>query len=149
LANQELHALALQRRRLRTAEPEDEQFVLRWWADLQFFIVALRRFRRAVEIATAIPAIADETTIALRTFDLAVPSLSVMRNVGEHTEQYGVDSDRRHDKNINRRQLEVARWDGTTLFWLQDPAGAPHELNVDAALHAAEQLFVALPRTLS
>jgi hypothetical protein len=35
LANVELHAIALQRRRLATEEPEDERFVMRWWADLQ------------------------------------------------------------------------------------------------------------------
>jgi hypothetical protein len=148
LANVELHTIALQRRRLATEEPEDERFVMRWWADLQFLIVALRRFRRSVEIAARIPAIAADVTAAVAAFDRAVPSLTLMRNIGEHIDAYAIDHPKRHVKTVDRRQLEVGWWDGTTFSWLQRPDGVTCELNVDTALRAAEQLFQALPRTL-
>jgi hypothetical protein len=148
LANVELHAIALQRRRLATKEPEDECFVMRWWTDLQFLIVALRRFRRSVEVAAHIPAIADDVRAAAAAFDRAVPSLALMRNIGEHIDEYAIDHPKRHVESVDRRQLEVGWWDGTTFSWLQRPDGVTCELNVDTALRAAEQLFEALPRTL-
>src|SRR5579859_2833960 len=43
LSNEACFTVSLQHRRLRTTEPEDQVFVFRWWADLQFLIVALRR----------------------------------------------------------------------------------------------------------
>jgi hypothetical protein len=49
-----MFTVALQRRRTRSNEPEDEGFVMRWWADLHFFIVALRRLRRAAELASRV-----------------------------------------------------------------------------------------------
>lgn len=52
LANEATFTVALQRRRVRSKEPEDDAFVVRWWADRQLFIVALRRLRRAAEFAT-------------------------------------------------------------------------------------------------
>src|SRR4051812_9869536 len=103
LANIGLHAIALQHRRLRSSEPEDDQFVMRWWADLQFLVIALRRFRRAVTIA-----IADRDSdlkAALDSFDAALPSLETMRNIGEHLDAYAADDPKRHDKAIDRRQL--------------------------------------------
>ena len=51
LANEAMFTLALQRRRIRSNGPEDDIFVMRWWADLQFLIVALRRLRRTAELA--------------------------------------------------------------------------------------------------
>lgn len=83
LANDAMFSIALQRRRLRSNEPEDDVFVMRWWADLQFFIVALRRLRRAAELARRVPSIANSISSALKTFDTALPSLFTMRNVGE------------------------------------------------------------------
>jgi hypothetical protein len=148
LANVELHAVALQRRRLATEEPEDECFIMRWWADLQFLIVALRRFRRSVEVAASISAIADDVRAAIAAFDRAVPNLALMRNIGEHIDEYAINSSKRHVETVDRRQLEVGSWDGTTFSWLERPDGVACELNVDTALRAAEQLFEVLPRTL-
>lgn len=42
---------ALQRRRIRSAEPEDGAFPRRRYADWRFFIIALLRLRRSAQIA--------------------------------------------------------------------------------------------------
>jgi hypothetical protein len=52
--------VALQRRRLRSTEPEDKDFILHWFADLQFLIVSLRRLRRSAAIAAHVPLVAAE-----------------------------------------------------------------------------------------
>ena len=57
LATEAISTVALQRRRPRSTEPEDGVFVFRWWADLQFLIVALRRLRRAAQLAARTPAL--------------------------------------------------------------------------------------------
>ena len=75
--------VALQRRRIRSREPEDDVFVMRWWADLQFLIVALRRLRRAAELASRVELVKDSLTSAVGTFHDALPQLAVMRNVAE------------------------------------------------------------------
>ncbi len=61
LANEAIHMVALQRRRLQSEEPEDEIFVFRRWADFQFFIVSLRRLRQAALLAAHLKA--TETAI--------------------------------------------------------------------------------------
>src|SRR5271167_2115064 len=62
LAYDAVRAVALQCRRLHRRGPEDDTFVFRWWADLQFFIVVLRRLRRAAQVAAEATTV--ETTIA-------------------------------------------------------------------------------------
>ena len=119
-------------------EPEDERFVFRWWADLQFLIVALRRMRRAAQIAERAPSVAQGTATAIRAFDDALPGLATMRNVGEHVDAYAVDDPRRHNRKIDGGMLQVGTWDGTTYRWLD------LELNIDAAHAAAEQLYRAM-----
>jgi hypothetical protein len=138
LAAEAMHAAALQRRRLATTEPEDEQFVMRWWADFQFFMVALRRLRRAAELAALSATNAEDVRAAIRAFSAAVPALNLMRNVGEHIDDYVLSSQRRRHGSVEPRQLEVATFDGRTVAWLGS------ELDVDEALAAAERLYRAL-----
>ena len=138
LANIEIHAVTLQRRRLASTEPEDDEFLFRWWTDLQFFIVALARLRRYAEIAANAPSAKARVRAAVSAFDNAVPDLLVMRNIGEHADEYAVDSDRRHVKSIDARQVEVGAWNGQTYRWLR------RSLNVDDALAAGAALFRAL-----
>ena len=135
LANEAMFTVALQRRRVRSSEPEDDVFAMRWWADLQFFIVALRRLRRAAELAGRVAAVKDSLTVALQDFDHALPQLMRMRNVGEHIDDYAVDSPERRHKNVNRQALQVGTWDGTTYEWLGE------SLNVDLAHDVAQTLF--------
>lgn len=141
LVNQAMFTVALQRRRVRSEEPEDKVFVFRHWADLQFLIVALRRLRRAAELASRVPA-GSSLREALRGFDHALPGLSVMRNVGEHIDDYAVDNTKRRHKSVDRRSLQVGQWDGATYTWLN------FSLNVDDAHAAAFALYSAVKRAL-
>lgn len=117
---------------------------MRWWTDLGFLIVALLKLRRAASLVLETSYASDDLRSALTAFDTSAPSLQLMRNVGEHADSYAVDSPRRHVKTIDRRQLEVGEWDGTTFRWLQDPDGTRHQLNIDRALAAAENLWSVL-----
>ncbi len=138
LANEAMFTVALQRRRIRFREPEDDVFVMRWWADLQFLIVALRRLRRAAELASRVELVKDSLALAVRAFDDALPQLTVMRNVGEHIDDYALDSPKRRHKDVSRQDLQVGTWDGTTYEWLGE------SLNIDAAHDAAHTLFAAV-----
>jgi len=142
LANDAVRTVALQRRRLRGHEPEDDTFVFRWWADLQFMIVALRRLRRAAQIASKVPWAAADLDKALQDFDRELSAVATMRNVGEHIDEYALDSDTRHHKNVDRTQLLVGAWNGTVFEWLG------HELDIDKALAAAETLYGAIRAAL-
>jgi hypothetical protein len=141
LANEAMFTVALQRGRVRGTEPEDESFVFRWWADLQFLIVALRRLRRAAELARRVPAAAGDVAAALKAFDVALPMLPMMRNVGEHIDDYALDRGR--DKHVSRQALQVGAWDGRTYSWLGE------SLNVDVAHAAAEGLWSAVRAALT
>jgi hypothetical protein len=138
LANEAMFTIALQRRRIRSNEPEDDTFVMRWWADLQFFIVALRRLRRTAELAGHVASVKDSMSLALKTFDDALPKLSTMRNVGEHIDAYALDSPKRHHEDVYRQSLQVGSWDGVTYQWLGE------SLNIDIAHDAAYKLFSAI-----
>ncbi len=135
LANEAMFTVALQCRRIKTVEPEDETFIFRWWVDFQFLILALCRLRRAVKIAHKVPAITGDVKVALHKFDRALPHLIRLRNVGEHIDEYVVDSESRHDKTVEHKGLQVGNWNGTIYEWLDI------QLNVHDALVAAEELY--------
>ena len=139
LCNEACYMVLLQRRRLQTIEPEDEVFVFRWWADLQFLIIALHRLRRWAHLAADVPSVSNDLQVAIREFDNALPDLAKMRNVGEHIDDYAVDhpKKRRH-RDVDRRQLQVGKWDGKVFRWLESSP------NVDDALKAAEKLLQAV-----
>jgi hypothetical protein len=141
IATEAVYAVVLQHRRLRSIEPEDHTFVLRWWTDLQFLVIALRRLRRAGELALRSNTAAPAVKVALDEFDHGLPSLRTMRNIGEHIDAYAADSPKRYDKSIDRRQLEVGSWNGRTFRWLVKQDGTQHELDTEAALAAAERFY--------
>lgn len=143
LANEAMFTVALQIRRLRSEEPEDTDFVMRWWTDLQFLIVALRRLRRTAELAARTDP-SNSLREAMADFDAQLPGLRVMRNVGEHIDAYAVDTPGRHHREVDRRQLQVGGWDGRIYRWLLDKDGEWLELDVEKAKTAAEQLFEAV-----
>jgi hypothetical protein len=78
LSNEAMFTVALQRRRFRSREPEDT-FVFWWWANLQFRVVALRRLRRAAEVANRVASVQCKLSSAIRDFDEA---LSLLRTLG-------------------------------------------------------------------
>jgi hypothetical protein len=144
LANEAMFTVALQIRRLDSKEPEDESFIFRWWADLQFLIVVLRRLRRVAQLAAEADDASHSVHSAIEVFDAELPGLTTMRNVGEHIDAYALDDPKRHHPYVDRRQLQVGRWDGRTYTWLQDKSEQPLRLNVDEAKAAAERLYTTI-----
>lgn len=135
-ANLHIFTIALQCRRLRSTEPEDQEFP-RWWSDLQFLLIELVRLRS--EAAVFGKAAHIDIGSAIHDYDEALSDLREMRNVGEHiTDYYDADSKARRHKAVDPRQLQVGSWDGTTYSWLG------HEFNIDRARAAAEALFNAM-----
>lgn len=140
LSNRAIFTIALQHRRLRMEETEDNDFIFRFQADLEFLMVALRRLRRAAELAARVPFVQDVLRTAIDDFDSALPDLVKMRNVSEHFDDYALDSPRRRHRDVRRGQLQVGSWDGTEYEWLDG------SLNIDTAHEAAERLFLAIKR---
>ena len=128
-----MFAIALQCRRLRAVEPEDQQFALRWWADVQFLIIVLCRLRLAANLARKAQGVSIVADI--KKFDDLLQHLTTMRNVSEHIDEYAVDSRRRRIKTFRRHALQAGTWDGTTFSWLGG------ELNVTSALLSRMRSF--------
>jgi hypothetical protein len=141
LANLAMWTVALQRRRLKTHEPEDGEFLFRRWADFQFLIVALTRLRRAATLAATVPTVKSAIRIALASFDAALPTLKNMRDIAEHFDDYALDRGR--DPSISRKSLEVGVVGDSVFQWLG------HQLDADAAVTAARQLFKAIQHAQS
>jgi hypothetical protein len=139
MANQALWTARLQRRRLSSTEPEDDEFIFRFWADLEFLILALWHIRVAALLARRVVAVRSSIQAAIDQFDGALPGLRTMRNVIEHLDEYGVDVGRQQE--ISRKQLQVGAWDGVTFRWLD------MELNVDDAVSAGKALYLAVYRS--
>ena len=133
LANLAVWTVALQKRRLKTDEPEDADFLFRRWADFQFLIVALTRLRRAASLAAKVPTLAAPLQAALVTFDTSLPMLKRMRDIAEHIDDYALDRGR--DRAITRASLEVGVIGDSTFEWLGQ------RLDSNIALSAAHQLF--------
>jgi hypothetical protein len=142
-ATEAMFTLDLQWRRIHTDEPEDARFPMRIWSDLSFFIVTLQRLRRSATLAYSVAAAAAILRQVLADFDHGVPMLKVMRDVGEHIDDYALESGRRHHRHITRAFVQVAQWDGTAYTWL----GVT--LNLSEARAAAQALYEAIQRVAS
>lgn len=127
-----LQAADVQLQRARQEAPSGPDGAFLWWIDLQFFIVALRRLRRAAELALRVPDQRPAIQQAIRAFDEALPDLPLLRNVGEHIDEYAVGEG--FDSSIRWQQLQVGGWDGATFAWLDT------ELNADKAIEAGKKL---------
>lgn len=134
LVNIQIFTIQLQIRRIRTSEPEDQEFVFRWWADLQFLILTLWRLRRAALIAKDEPVVER----AIKEFDLGLPGLKVMRDVGEHIEDYALNSSHRHRKDKTKSMLEVGSWADPIYSWMGET------LNIDEAYTYSGKIFIAV-----
>jgi hypothetical protein len=133
LANLAVWTIALQKRRLRSDEPEDGEFLFRRWADFQFLIVALTRLRRAATLTAKVPALKPAIHRALKAFDSELPMLKNMRDTAEHFDDYALDKG--HNHSITRASLEVGVIGKSEFQWLG------YRLNADLAASAAQQLF--------
>lgn len=127
-----LQAADVQLKRARKEAPDEPGGAFLWWIDLQFFIVALRRLRRGAELALRVPHQRSAVQEAIKAFDQAVPNLLLLRNVGEHIDDYAVGEG--FDSTIRWRSLQVGGWDGETLEWLGT------KLNAETALSAGREL---------
>lgn len=137
-----MYTVALQHRRLRTREPEDDVFYFRWQADSQFLVTALSHLRVAAELTSQVSEIAEVVNAALFEFDRRLLGLKKMRNVGEHFDDYLLGKGRSH-KDVLRGALQVASFDGFVFSWL----GA--NLNIDDALDAAQSLFTEISKAIA
>jgi hypothetical protein len=133
LANLAMWTISLQRRRLKSHEPEDDQFLFRRWADFQFLIVALTRLRRAATLTANLPGLKTSIQNALKDFDSKLPMLKNMRDTAEHFDDYALDKGR--NRSIKRGSLEVGAIGESDFEWLG------YKLNADTAASAAQQLF--------
>ncbi|ESZ99708.1 hypothetical protein ThrDRAFT_02702 [Frankia casuarinae] len=124
LASNSLYVIDIQIRRIAGDEPEDEDYLFRVWADIDFLIITLWKIR-TVTLAAARRLPSDlALTDAIAEFDRSVPHLKLMRDVGQHLEDYMINAaSRRHRRpgteyKISRRQLEVAAWSQNDFRWL-------------------------------
>ncbi|HEV7401034.1 MAG TPA: hypothetical protein VGN84_12315 [Solirubrobacterales bacterium] len=135
LANEAVHMVALQHRRLQSDEPEDKTFIFRRWIDFQFLIVSLRRLRLAALLAARPETNRAAIRSAISEFDEALPDLGKMRNVGEHVDEYAVEKGR--DRSVNRLALQTGSFDNVALDWLGGRLDADEALVTAEALHRA------------
>ena len=103
------------------------------WADFSFLIIALCRLERIVGILKG-DAVIDA---ALSEFTAKLPGIRKLRDIGEHVDEYAVDSPSRHHKGYGRAGLQVATF-GVTFEWYDQ------SVNIDDALAAAQTLFAAV-----
>lgn len=136
-ANEAMYTVALQVRRLAADEPEDEKFIFRRWADWQLLVVALRRLQRAADLGSTTPIGAKVITPALARWRQEIPGLTTMRNIAEHIDSYAVDSPHRHDKQVDRRQLQVGQFSAEEFVWLGHTLNAAHVKTTAETLHGA------------
>lgn len=147
MVNENMHTVAMQRNRIRRDEPEDEHFVFRRWADWQLLIIALWRLRRASSMVAKVPSAKASVTQAISRFDAQIPRLRILRNVGEHIDDYVLESDdRRRCKDVDRRGLQVGFVGTEALTWClfrsgADVAGREGTLRLDVVVSAAEDLY--------
>lgn len=134
LVNEAMFTVDLQVRRLRSTEPEDAEFIFRPWADFSFLVVALVRLRAAAKAFRKAKGVSVDK--ALAAFDNALPTLTPLRDVAEHIEDYAVGTGKH--KGISRKSLAVGGWDGKTFTWYGN------SLDVDKAREAAMDLFNAV-----
>lgn len=106
--------------------------------DVDFLIAALWRMQLAGRLAQS--AVGGRWT-PLDRFSMALPDLKLMRDATQHIHEYGADSDRRHDKNVGRRALEVKSLGKDAFNWLGGT------LDFNKAADASSELLLAI-RTL-
>lgn len=127
-----LQAADVQLQRARQEPSSEPGGAFLWWIDLQFFIVGLRRLRRAAELALRVQGQRPAIQGAIAAFDEALPDLLLLRNVGEHIDEYALGEGR--DSSVRWRQLQVGGWDGVTFDWLGT------KLDAEKAMEASRSL---------
>jgi hypothetical protein len=135
LATEAMYTVALQHRRIKTIEPEDEVFVMRVFVDLQFLILVLNRLQNAVLLLSEETETKDDITAMVLAFENALPHLKHLRNIIEHGDEYATGKGK--NKKYLKDGVQVMSFDGETFIWF----GKVY--NVDTALRSAEILYSA------
>jgi hypothetical protein len=134
--NRSVDALNLQMRRLKHyTESGDDEF----WdyvADVNFYIVALRRFRKAISVSLSIDELKPEMTNALRAFDDETKFTKKLRDIIEHIDAYVPNDPKRHHPEIKNANLYTIHFNNDSFCW------AGFEFNVDVVHEAAGKLHV-------
>ena len=73
---------------------------------------------------------------ALHKFNISIPFLKKFRDVGEHFDEYSVDSGNRND--VTRFDLQVGKWNNDSFEWLGET------LNILDTKNAAKELFIVM-----
>lgn len=136
-----INAVQMQLRRIKQPLVDPEAPGEEVWGqaiDLHFLLVALTRLRRAVGLVTRVPELQDALIDYLVQFDREVPSLTTLRNVAEHFDDYTTGKGRA--SQITRNQLQswsLGEGAGQTLVW----RWLGVEFSVDGAHQAARLLY--------
>src|SRR6266571_4771828 len=146
LASESMRAVNIQLRRVRSAEPEDSEWMSRVVMDCQFLVVALWRLRTAARIAASVDSDSGNGVArALAAFDGQLPELATMRHVGQHLDAYALDHPKRRRQRkpggtelIGRRLLEVYSWSEDQFGWLRGT------IDFGQAKAAAEALYASV-----
>jgi hypothetical protein len=115
LAGASLRTVRLQIRRIRSQEPEDEEWILRPWADCLYLVQALWGMKLAGDVAASKD---SSVKSAVTDFVTSCGDLEVMRHVAQHLDNFALDANedlrrqRRPDTKeiVGRRSLEVGGW---------------------------------------
>jgi hypothetical protein len=134
LAYEALQAAEIQLERAREPASDRPGGAFQWWIDLQFFVVALRRLRRAADLMSNVQKYRPQIEQALDRLDAQSPYIELFRNVGEHIDAYTLGEG--WDDTVEPPSLAVGEWDKTTYGWLG------LDLNTETSIEAAK-VFVA------
>lgn len=136
-----INAVHMQHRRVANPLVDERNRGFAVWRqeiDLHFLLVALTRLHRAVELAARVKELQAGLTIRIAEFDCRIPYLQLLRNVGEHFDDYTVGKGR--ERNVKRFQLQT--WSmgkdaegQLTWNWLGQ------ELSVAEVYKAAKELY--------
>lgn len=144
LGSNSLWGIKVQLRRIRGSEPEDVEWLMRAWTDIQFLVVALWQMRQSGVLALSAGAEAERLQGSLASFDAQLPDLKRMRDVAQHLDEYSVDGPgRRHVRpgrtdKVGRRMLEVGRWTPSEFHWLDG------SIDFEIADQASQELYAAV-----
>jgi len=128
-------ALNLQVRRINEYNASDSCEFWEQVADIHFYIVALRRFRRAVSVGASITKLKPEIDNALTIFDKEAGFTKKMRDIIEHIDDYISNSPKRHHKDITNSTLYTIHFKKGAFCW------ADSEFNVNTIQQAAYRLY--------
>ncbi len=144
LGSDSLWGITVQLRRIRGAEPEDAEWLMRAWTDIQFLVVVLWRMRLSGALALSADTEVERLQEALSSFDVQLPDLKRMRDVAQHFDEYSADGPgRRHTRpgradKVGRRMLEVGSWSSSEFRWLDG------SINFETASRASHKLYAAV-----